>query len=206
MQHPRTRRSPLVSALTGAAAFATFLTACGSRGPLDIDVINVTENGDGGPGTMLDGAVDASPLDASAHDSATTDATPRKEAGLIDCGLCLAQQCGAPILKCIQNTACRTTFQCAAMKCLQGGSPDLPCLLQCANGDPAGIAQLIGIFQCVAGKCGSDCTSLLGGLGGLGGGGGGRDAGRRSLPDPSGDVRREVIAESFSRWPELCSR
>ncbi len=157
------------------AVSAFVSSACGSRGPLDIDVINVIESGDGGQATSdasVDALVDAPQAPArDAPADAPRDATAKKEAGLVDCGLCVVQQCGAPILACVQSAVCRSTLQCAATTCLKGGAPDLACVLTCAKGDSTTLQQLVGVFGCITVKCGNDCTSVLGGLGGLGGGG-----------------------------------
>ena len=167
-------RPPRAFAVSLAVFAAVSVGACGSRGPLDIEIV----------GTSADAGLDAAvPLTDAADDVAPPDAAPADaghEASLIDCGTCLAQQCGPQILKCVQSTTCRTTLQCAVQQCFAGGNTSPACLLQCTDGNPAGLIPLIGIVTCVTNKCGADCTSVLGGLGGLGGGGiggGGRDGG-----------------------------
>jgi predicted small lipoprotein YifL len=176
MSRPRVAgtRPPRAIALWLAIFAGVSLGACGSRGPLDIEIVQ---------GTADDAGVDATPpLADAADDVATVDAAPvdaGHEASLVDCGTCLAQQCGQQILKCVQATTCRTTLQCAVQQCFAAGNTSPNCLLQCTNGNPAGLIPLIGIVTCVTNKCGADCTSVLGGLGGggIGGGGGGRDGG-----------------------------
>jgi hypothetical protein len=174
--HTHTRRAAF--ARFSALAFGTTLltaslvAACGARGPLD----------DTGP---LDGATTA---DVGTVDDATTaDAAPETpdapappvkdaapEAGsIIGCGTCLIGQCSQGILACAQDAACAKTFQCVVTTCLSSGTPDPACLFKCASGDLSGALKLFTIFQCVTGKCGADCNSVLGGLLGGGGGGGG---------------------------------
>jgi hypothetical protein len=156
-------------AVTSVLALGTTIAACGSRGPLDIEIIEAPS--DGGRDVVL---VDADANAADAQDASHDVADARPEASFVDCSACLAQRCGGPILVCLQNMACRTTFQCAVQNCATGGSPDPACFFQCGQSDPQGLSAALGVFTCVTGKCGPDCTSVLGGL--LGGGGG-RDAG-----------------------------
>src|SRR5690606_11396092 len=97
-----------------------------------------------------------------------------REAGtILDCGICLVDQCSQDILACVQSPSCIQAFQCVVTDCVAGGGGfDPKCMFQCAQGDPAGALQVFQIFQCVTGECGSDCGSVLSGLlGGLGGGG-----------------------------------
>jgi predicted small lipoprotein YifL len=136
------------------------VVACGSRGPLDdqpySDASTDVGQLDGAVDGARDGAVDA-PVDAR------PDVNP-----IINCGQCVAQQCGQKIATCIQDVACRSILQCAAQKCLGGGGGGLDpkCLSDCANGNLAGLAGAFSAFQCVTSKCGDACLSLLGGLGG----------------------------------------
>lgn len=135
---------------------AVLLAACGSRGPLDD-----TPVGDAGRDTStLDASTDAA-SDAVVLVDTGVDAPPTP----IDCLKCVQTSCGAKVLACLQDTACRTVLQCAAQKCLSGGALDPKCLSQCANGDLGGLAQAFSAFQCVTSKCGDTCLPLLGGLG-----------------------------------------
>jgi hypothetical protein len=152
----------------GLVAFIP-LAACGSRGPLDVEIVEATEADAAVVDAVVAPAVDASDA-AQAHD-APIDAG--HEATLVDCGQCLSQKCGAVFIECIQSAPCRATFQCVAQKCVSGGTPDPSCITKCAN-DPKSIGTVLAVITCVTSKCGPDCTSVLGGLGGLGGGGGGR--------------------------------
>ena len=169
---PRTRPRALVISLVVVSAAS--VGACGSRGPLDIEIIEGIDSDSG----LVDAAsfVDATDSAAGdAHADAAKDAG--HEATAIDCFQCLQQQCGTSLITCITSTPCRTTLQCAAQKCFAGGAPDPQCVFNCAGSDPSGIGPLLAVVQCVTQKCGSDCTSVLGGLGGLGGGGGGGGGG-----------------------------
>jgi hypothetical protein len=71
---------------------------------------------------------------------------------------------------------------------------------------------VLGIFQCVTGKCGDDCGALLGGLlggGGFPGGGGGGFPGGGGGGSSGGGGKQYTpaqreFAKAFSQWPELC--
>lgn len=165
-------RRALASTLASALA-ALAVLACGSRGPLDIEVIEI--NG-------VDGAtVDGAELDGATHDG-SADSAPdvvsdgRADGGnpLVNCGQCLAQSCGQQVLACITDTNCRGVLQCVAQMCLGGGGTgglNPQCALGCAGGDFTKLSGVIALFTCVTTKCGPDCASALGGLGGGGGGG-----------------------------------
>ena len=149
-------------------ASLTLVAACGSRGPLDIDVIEIVA--DAAPADV--GTI---PLDAGAD--VPGDTAPDTHApSLANCGMCLAQQCGSSIVSCVQDPACTAVFQCAGQKCFASGNTSTQCLFQCAS-DPGAASDVLLIVGCVQNKCGTDCTTVLGalagGLGGFGGGGGG---------------------------------
>lgn len=189
----------------GSLCFASLLAAaCGSRGPLDSD----------GVVDVADASVDASPTTTSTVPEAGPDARPGPDLPpIVDCGICLVGECSQPILSCIANASCQRAFQCVITEC--GGNFSGSCVLQCAAKEQQGALQLLGILQCVTGKCGDDCTDVLGGLGGLGGsgsgGGGGtppptRDGGRPGFsPEGASGARdnRAAVERAFSAWPEL---
>jgi hypothetical protein len=152
-----------------AVLFGVALAGCGSRGPLDIEIIEATSR---------DGGVDVAvaPVDAGSDDAAQdAEVDAGREASVLNCGQCLMQQCGPDIFDCLQSPPCQATFQCVVQKCLVGGggTPNPSCISDCGEGSK-GIGGVLAILTCVTGKCGPDCTSLLGGLVGGGGGGGGR--------------------------------
>ncbi len=187
-----------------ALGLSSVVAACGSRGPLDIQVVEAVSSTDSGSNAdvALDGTNEGA---ADARDDARE---AGRDATVVDCVVCLGQQCGPSVVQCLQSQACQTTFQCAVQKCFTTGNPNPSCLAQCAN-DPQGAAQALRVIQCVTNKCGKDCTSLIGVLGG--GGGGGRDAGRRASPEDelhplpeTEEERLAVLRESFSAWPGLC--
>jgi len=163
------------AAAAALVAVPLAIVACGSRGPLDVvieeqpadagDDAAVLDAAPDGPG---DGAADAA--DASDGDA---DAAPGMDAGLLACGTCVAQSCGQQLFTCLTNSACQQTLTCAVQKCLAGGAPDLQCLQGCANGNTQAFMQFVGVFTCIIGNCGTQCTGVLGGLGGGPGGGGG---------------------------------
>jgi hypothetical protein len=161
-----------LSSLGVAACTAGVLAiaACGSRGPLDLDVIEVAADAS----TAVDAGVDVAADTAADVHEASVDAAP--EASLVNCGQCVAQTCGQQILQCVTDTNCRTILQCVGQMCLGGGGGGLnpQCALGCAGGDFTKLGGVIGLFTCVTMSCGADCA---GALGGLTGGGGGRDGG-----------------------------
>ena len=183
LPHPR---RPLVRLLVGASLIgAALVCACGSRGPLDVTIVEEAPATDasvdaraeaghdasdgGGDAVSTDALVDA--LEAAADTSMPFDA------GILpDCAICLAQSCGSQLLTCITSSGCTTALQCVASMCLTGGTPNLQCFAGCTNGDQTTEMQLLGLLGCVIGSC-PGCTSALSGLGGLGGGGGGGGGG-----------------------------
>jgi predicted small lipoprotein YifL len=177
----RAVRFTRIAALVALGPLVT-IAACGSRGPLDITIIEV---GDGG--ADVDATFDASEDADATADARDGAADAPREATIVDCGRCLAQQCNQQILQCVQNPTCQQTFQCAVQQCFAGGNASPSCLFQCAN-DPQGTAGVLRILTCVTGKCGPDCTSVLALLGGLGGGGGGGGGGRDGGDPVQSDV------------------
>jgi predicted small lipoprotein YifL len=130
--------------------------ACGSRGPLDIT----------GPYAYADSGADGTVT----TDAGTTDggADGPSDSGqpIINCALCVGQQCNMQLLQCIQSTPCRTIMQCAVQKCLgMGGGFNVACLAQCGT-DFQALAQVLAVVTCVTGKCGEQCLGLLGMMGG----------------------------------------
>jgi predicted small lipoprotein YifL len=169
---------PRHAAVAAMLAVPFLVAACGSRGPLDV-VIEDQSRDAGADGAAIDAALDAAPDGpGDASDGASEAGPPGMDGGLLACGTCVAQSCGQQLFACFQNTSCQQTLTCAAQKCLSGGTPNLQCVLGCANGDQAALLQLYGVFMCITGTCGSQCVGVLGGLaggagGGVGGGGGG---------------------------------
>ncbi len=174
------RRFVVGTSLAGVA----LVCACGSRGPLDVTIVEEGpapdaatdasidaraeashDASDGGGDVSTDARVDA--LEAAADTSMPFDGGP-----LVNCGICLAQSCGSQLLTCITSSGCTTALQCVASMCLTGGTPNLQCFAGCTNGDQTTEMQLLALLGCVIGSC-PGCTSALSGLGGLGGGGGG---------------------------------
>jgi len=172
--------------------------ACGSRGPLLDD-------------EFADAAADADTVDAAPEAATIVDASPvdagRDSGGgsIIDCGACLITQCSPAIIQCVGSQPCVQAFQCVIQDCLGGSSGGFNplCLLKCASGDPQGALQVLQVFQCVTGQCGSDCTALLGGLGGLGGGLGGGGGGKKDAGMKAKSDQQRAFGQAFSPWPEL---
>lgn len=196
-------RSGIVCA--GLALALVTMGACGSRGPLDADP--PPDAGTPDSGVVDDAAPDVGPPDTAAP----IDAGRESGGTILECGSCLFSECSDKVLACVQDTKCRTIFQCVVTDCLAGGgSPSPACMLGCANGDISGGLKILAIFTCVTGTCGPDCGSLLGGLlGGLGGGGGSSGGGSSGAAPPAGDAGKSArslppIVKAFSHWPELC--
>ncbi len=194
------------SVVCGSIALLALVSgACGSRGPLDADPPPDAAS----PADT--GVADDATAEATADVTAPVDAGRESGGTILDCGTCLFGKCSNSILKCVQDTACRTTFQCVITTCLGGGgTPSPACLFGCAGGDLKGTLAIVDIFTCVTGTCGSDCNSLLASLlGGLGGGSssgssGKVDAGKTDAGD-AGKKPIPMIAKAFaSHWPELC--
>ncbi len=195
------KRSSVV--LGCVVSVVTVSTACGSRAPLDFELYNNSSL------SALDGAT-VGP-DGAVNPDPDGGVGPRKDTGpdgnpLVNCGSCVATQCGPTVLTCVTNTGCRDVLQCAMLNCLQGGL-DPTCLFKCASGNPGGALQAAGVIQCVTTNCGDSCLSAFGGIGGgIGGGGGG--GGR--MPESSNleerQVQRDAVCEMMSPWNELtCS-
>jgi hypothetical protein len=184
------------------------LIACGARGPLDL--------GAGGASADLDGAVDVGvSADAAGDQSEGADGATDRDGGrrdggreggfpglgdaggLLGCGACVAQSCGMQVVGCISQPQCQMALQCAVTKCLAGGGGGLnpQCIFGCTNGNPQALQSLIGIFTCIATKCGSQCAGLAGGLGG-----GGTPGGGGFVPD----VQPDLACEAFSSW-DVCA-
>jgi hypothetical protein len=174
MALPRFHRLLVGSSLAAAA----LVCACGSRGPLDVTIIEETPATDASVDAHADAATDASDagdasdalldvLEAAADTSMPPDGGP-----LINCATCLEQTCGTQLLTCITSSGCTTALQCVATTCLTGGTPNLQCFLGCANGDQTTETQLESVLGCIIGNC-DVCIGVLSSLGGLGGGGGG---------------------------------
>ncbi len=162
------------------------LAGCGARGPLDLEVIEVTPEGGVDASLPADTGVDST-VDSS---DASMDSEPDVIADVaeatadapqpnpIDCGMCVAQQCGMDFLTCFQDPTCRMVLQCVFMQCFGGaGGVDPQCVLTCSNGNFMELAQILKIVACIGTSCGPVCMGLFGdggiGLGGGGGGGGG---------------------------------
>jgi hypothetical protein len=169
---------PLRHAVPAALLTSFVLVACGARGPLDITVVEIVEGPEGGVDVAVEAAADAA--EAGDADSAA-DVAPETQGfdggPLVNCGSCVLQSCGTQLLSCIESTPCLTALQCVATTCLSGGVPDPTCVEGCANGDATVLGDLLGAFACIVGTCGSQCTSVLGGLSGAGGGSGGGSGG-----------------------------
>ena len=170
------------------SALVLVCAACGARSPLDFDVIEVVESPDGAvisPGQVIDSG---SPGDDSGTGSSSGGSSSGgsssggilggEDGGIIACGACVTTQCASSIEACLADTTCATSLECILTTCLAGGGTGgsssssggggLSCIETCGGG-LSGLTDLLPILECIAGTCGSDCGSLLGGLGGLGG-------------------------------------
>jgi hypothetical protein len=168
-----TRRALVGALLAGAA----LVCACGARGPLDITIIEVVASDAAVTGDVQ---IDTSSQDAFPDvreampdvQEAAADTSMGMDGGpLVNCGTCVAQNCGNQLLTCVTAPGCTAALQCVATMCVTGGVPDLSCVTGCTMGNNTTESQLLSVFGCVIGTCGTQCTGLLGGLGGGGGGG-----------------------------------
>jgi predicted small lipoprotein YifL len=167
------------AATAALVAVPIAVVACGSRGPLDV-IVDERQADAGDDGTVVDATPDGpgdGAADAADASDGATDAAPRMDSGLFACGTCVAQSCGQQLFTCLTSSACQQTLTCAVQKCFAGGAPDPQCLYGCANGNTQALGQLIGVFTCIIGNCGTACMGVLGGLGGGPGGGGGGSGG-----------------------------
>ena len=235
------RRRALACSLVALTA-----VACGARGPLDdyspgdaptadAGSSNTTPGtgtspGTGAPGTGTPGTgTPGSP--GSPKEPAEAGAIPPgtvnpggpvlgDDGGLIDCGTCVATQCGSAIATCLADTTCSTALQCIATTCLgttlggltgggssgsssgssgsSSGGGGASCFLGCGGGSITGLTSLLPIFTCLTSTCGTDCGSLLGGLGGLV-----RD---KEITRLSGSAAPPPNAGKliFSAYPQIC--
>ncbi len=152
----------------------------------------------------MDATVEADLPDVSVPDAnppPVADAGKDSGPNPVNCGVCVVQNCGAPVLKCLQDMACRTVLTCVTQTCLASGKLDPACLLTCAGSDPSAAIEALQIVQCLTGKCGGDCGGILpGGLGGM----------QPAPMNGSGRIldeseRRAMVDGAFSAWPELTS-
>jgi hypothetical protein len=206
----RTVHAQAVAVLVfGGALAAVTMSACGSRGPLDDEPYADASPDVVTPDVEVEAATDGKPdvIDAG-----------REGGSFIDCGICLFDQCSPAILECVQSPGCQAVFQCVIGTCITSGKGFSPqCLFSCGQSDLAGALQALQVFQCITGKCGPDCTQVLGLLGSLGGGGsssggsstsssssgGTKDAGKDASSD--GGKKNAAFKQTFSRWPALVS-
>jgi hypothetical protein len=145
-------------AIVVAVGAVSAALGCGSRGPLDVEVVEQTSS-DGG-----DASADAS-SDTGTGDATTDGADAAVEAGPIQCVECVAKNCGPALLQCATTPACAMALQCTVQKCLTSGMPNFVCIGQCAGGDAKTLGQLAGTLECVVMSCGSLCAGALGDAG-----------------------------------------
>ena len=148
------RRTHFLFWVVGLSVLVT--AACGARGPLDINGIDYDHK---------DSGVTADTGVMIADTGADVGREAGREGGLVNCGQCIAQKCGAQLLMCVQSMPCRTLLQCAVTNCFGGMNGfDPQCLLNKCGGDLSAFAQLLTVITCVASNCGQDCVGVLGGM------------------------------------------
>jgi hypothetical protein len=171
----RARRA--LAATIASAPVLVVVAACGARGPLDTIVIEkVYVEADVVDTSIHEASVDVTEAASDVVDAADAaeevEAAPFDGGALVNCGMCVGQNCGTTIVTCVTDPACTTALQCAAQMCLTGGTPNLQCFGSCTDGSAATQMEVLSVIGCVIGNC-PDCTGLLGGLTGGGPGGGG---------------------------------
>ena len=192
---------------------APWAAACGSRGPLEdtLAAEPTSASAEAGDPDAASATEDAT-ADANVPDGRRPpDASLPRDAGPVQCGLCVAQQCSPGIVACIQNPACTAVFQCVIQTCLLGGLGgdgggggggfDPSCLLQCGAGNIGGALQVFQIFNCITQTCGPECNSVIGGF--LGGGGGGGGFGGFGGGNAQQQQAHEDFKAVLSPWPQL---
>ena len=82
----------------------------------------------------------------------------------VNCRSCVGQSCGPQVLTCVISTTCRTALQCVVTTCLSGGTP----ISRASRAAPTGTRRRCRISsassRASSRSCGSQCTSVLGGL------------------------------------------
>ncbi|MCA9619792.1 MAG: hypothetical protein KC731_12285 [Myxococcales bacterium] len=155
-------RRPLVAAF---ASLFVVVAACGGRnleaGP-EPTVIYV--DGDGGEGGAA-GVGGAGGDAAGGFGGFGEGGTAEGGAGgggimPIECISCIATECPSAI-DCITNPACVQGIVCAVGNCLNGGQPDIMCLLGCFDGDLDAALAAVDALTCIGGNCGDYCGDLL---------------------------------------------
>src|SRR5688572_24711426 len=107
----RTVHAQAVAVLVfGGALAGITMSACGSRGPLDDDPYPDANADVVTPDVEVEAAVDAKPDAVDAG----------REGGIINCGICLFDQCTPTILECVQSPPCQQVFQCVISTCVGG--------------------------------------------------------------------------------------
>lgn len=80
-----------------------------------------------------------------------------------DCIACAATNC-PEALECFADQVCRDGLACGVTQCLGGGGgPDLPCFLECFDGDADAAFKAFQALTCVFMSCGDQCAGFLGG-------------------------------------------
>jgi hypothetical protein len=171
-----------VSALFAGLPLLFAVSACGARGPIGLEVVDVTVTPDasaaGAANTLVDGGGAGSSSGGSSGSSSGSSSGGGPGSGIIGalidaggpigCGACFISDCGTQIGTCVADPACATALQCIATTCLAGGDAGaggagLGCFTNCAGG---ALLELVPIVTCLTGTCGGSCGSVLGGLGG----------------------------------------
>ena len=160
------RRYPILLAASGVLlAFG----ACGGRNLEDnVIIVTVTEEGPAGAGGSVgqggDGvggeAVGGAGVGGEGGQGPGSGGIGGQPPNPIDCLTCVGIECPAA-LDCVTNPDCINGLVCAVGQCLGGGAPDLPCLLDCFNGDIDAALAAVEVITCVLGTCGDECGGLL---------------------------------------------
>jgi hypothetical protein len=62
----------------------------------------------------------------------------------------------------LQDVTCVNGLLCSFSQCIQGGQPDLFCVINCFNGDIAAALNALAAVTCIATTCGTECAGGLG--------------------------------------------
>lgn len=78
----------------------------------------------------------------------------------VECMTCMATQC-PDALNCLMDPDCFQGLLCAVTDCLDGGSPDIMCMIDCFDGNIDAAIQAGLAIACVMQNCRDECASML---------------------------------------------
>jgi hypothetical protein len=153
-----------------AVSVACAIAACGGRtltaGP---EAGAGGDDGMGGAGGSDDTASSVSSTSAGGDTTTVTATVTGSTSGSgaggmpptpIDCITCIADNCPDAV-GCFTDPQCIQGVVCSVSQCLEGGQPDIPCVIDCFNGDIGKAFEAIQALTCVFQSCAAECGDLL---------------------------------------------